>query len=237
MSKKVLDRLKKELGDTILETSNFRGDDTAWVAPKDWVKVATFLRDDANLQMDHFIDLTAVDYPEREPDDARFDVLLSVRSAGKNHRLRLKTKVEAGADLATLTGVWAGADWAEREVYDMFGIKFSDHPDLRRILLYEEFEGHPLLKDYPIERTQPLVPYRDVEDIAKLPPFGLDEGQPFARVDWKERLAGNDEQVSPSLGVDAGQLRNISDSQIAESEHSDMLQTLAGSPAPAPGEG
>ena len=85
----------------------------------------------------------------------------------------------------------------------MFGIKFKGHPDLRRILLYEEFVGHPLRKDYPIDKAQPLVPYREVSEIDKLAPFGIEEGQPFARIDWESRLAGRDEQVSPAIGVAA----------------------------------
>ncbi|MGB5704298.1 MAG: NADH-quinone oxidoreductase subunit C, partial [Polyangiales bacterium] len=109
-----------------------------------------------------------------------------------------------------------GANWAEREVFDMFGIEFQDHPDLRRILLYEEFIGHPLRKDYPIDKAQPLVPYREVTDITKLPPFGIEEGQPFARIDWEARLAGGDHQVSPAIGVQQGQRRTLSDSEAAQ---------------------
>jgi NADH-quinone oxidoreductase subunit C len=69
----------------------------------------------------------------------------------------------------------------ERETYDLFGVKFSGHPDLRRILLYPEFEGHPLRKDYPADKIQPLVPFREVDNIEKLAPFGPDEGMPFGR--------------------------------------------------------
>ncbi len=236
MSKKVIDKLSSELGGAVLETSHFRGDDAAYVAPKDWVAAATMLRDHDGMKMDHFVDLTAVDYPEREPDEPRFEVVLMVRSIDKCHRAVLKTKVEDGEALATLTGVWAGADWAEREVYDMFGITFEGHPDLRRILMYEEFEGYPLRKDYPIEKTQPLVPYRDAGDIAKLPPFGLDEGQPFGRIDWRARLEGRDDQVSPAIAIQTGQRRTLSDSEIAESEKLDMQKTLVGGTSPA-GEG
>ncbi|MBZ0117858.1 MAG: NADH-quinone oxidoreductase subunit C [Sandaracinaceae bacterium] len=207
MSKKCLDRLKAALKDRILETSSFRGDDQAIVAPKDWKEIATFLRDDPALAMDHFIELTAADYPEREP---RFDVLLIVRSMKHKHRLRLKTRVKEGQELASLVPVWPGADWGEREVYDMFGVKFAGHPDLRRILLYEEFQGHPLRKDYPIAKVQPLVAYRDIEGIDKLAPFGDDEGQPFARIDWGARMAGRDLQVSPAIGVQVGQRRALS---------------------------
>ena len=199
MSKKVLKRLEKELGDAVLETSDFRCDDQAVVYRKAWKKVASFLRDDPQLAMDHFIDITAADYPERAPKTPRFDVLLVVRSMKHGHRVRLKTRVAEDQPLESLFEVWPGTDWGEREIYDMFGIRFDGHPDLRRILMYEEFEGYPLRKDYPIDRVQPLVPYRDVEGIEKIPPFGLEEGQPFGRIDWQARLEGRDLQVSPAI--------------------------------------
>jgi NADH-quinone oxidoreductase subunit C len=99
----------------------------------------------------------------------------------KKHRVRVKTRV-SGADprVATLTGVWAGANWQEREVFDMYGVKFEGHPDLRRILMYEEFEGFPLRKDYPANRAQPLVSYRE-GTFNKLGPFLHDEGMPLNR--------------------------------------------------------
>ena len=204
MSKKVLDRLKAEFGDRVLGTSDFRGDDEAIVAKKDWSAVARFLRDDPAMRMDHIIDLTAIDYPEREP-EPRFDVVLLLRSMQHNHRVRLKTRVGDGDSLASVVELWPGANWAEREIYDMFGIRFDGHPDLRRILMYDEFEGFPLRKDYPIEKTQPLVAYRSVEDIDKLPPFGPDEGQPWGRIDWRARLNDEHRQVSPAIGVQVGE--------------------------------
>jgi NADH-quinone oxidoreductase subunit C len=142
-----------------------------------------------------------------------------MRSTQKRHRIRVRTRIADGEKLASLSAVWAGANWAEREIWDMFGIKFTGHPDLRRILLYEEFEGHPLRKDYPIDRVQPLVPYRDVADVRKLAPFGIEEGQPFARINWEERLEGRDAQVSPAIAVQTGQRRALSDSEIAEEQH------------------
>ena len=219
MSQTVLDRLEAELGDRILETSNFRGDDSALVAPGDWLSAARFLRDDAQCAMDHFIDLTAVDYPEREPELPRFDVVLSLRSLGKNHRVRLKTRVGDGEELDSLVPVWQGANWTEREVYDMFGIRFRGHPDLRRILMYEEFVGYPLRKDYPINKTQPLVEYRDVPP-AKLAPFGPDEGNPFGRIDWLARLGGGNLQVSPAISVQQGQrpALSVSKEDLAQDE-------------------
>ncbi len=200
MSKKIIDRLEAQFGDRVLAKSGFRGDDEAIVAPKDWREVALFLRDDPALELNHFIDMTATDYPMREG-LPRFDVLLFVRSQTKNHRVRIKARVAEGESLPTLYEVWAGALWSEREIFDMFGVPFEGHPDLRRILLYPEFEGHPLRKDYPIARTQPLVEYRDVEGIDKLPPFGPDMGMPWTRVDWAERMEGGDLQVSPDIGT------------------------------------
>lgn len=215
MSQAVADRLSAEFGDAVLETNDFRGDHEARVSADKWVAAATFLRDDDATGMNQLVDLTAVDHPERG-DAERFDVVLMLRSLDKGHRFRLRTRVADGAKLATLCSVYAGADWAEREIWDMFGIPFEGHPDLRRILLYEEFEGHPLRKDYPIDRAQPLVEYRQTDNIEKLAPFGIEEGQPFARINWEERLAGGDQQVSPSIAVQQGQRRNISDSEAAK---------------------
>jgi NADH-quinone oxidoreductase subunit C len=214
MSQAVIDRLNTQFGERILETSDAFGDHEAVIALNDWAEVAQFMRDDDDLQMDHFIDLTAVDYPGRE--SGRFDVVLMMRSSVTGARIRVRTRVQDGEEPGTLSGIWSGANWAEREVWDMFGIKFKGHPDLRRILLYDEFVGHPLRKDYPIDKAQPLVPYREVDDIDKLPPFGIEEGQPFARIDWESRLTGGDNQVSPSIGVQQGQRRTLSDSEAAE---------------------
>jgi NADH-quinone oxidoreductase subunit C len=216
MSKRVLERLQAQFGERIVATSDYRGDETVLVAKGDWVEVATFLKRDDECAMNQFVDFTAVDYPEREPEEPRFEVVLHVRSLTLKQRIRLKTRVADGESLPTLIPVWAGCDWGEREVFDMFGIKFEGHPDLRRILLYEEFVGYPLRKDYPIERTQPLIPYREIEGLSKLPPFGQDEGQPWSRIAWQERLAGGDRQVSPAIAVQVGQKRALSESSAGE---------------------
>jgi NADH-quinone oxidoreductase subunit C len=204
MSQRVLARLTTRFGQRILAAESFRGDDEALVAPEDWLEVAQYLRDDPECSMNHFIDLTAVDYPEREPEVPRFDVLVFVRSLPKNHRIRLKTRLRDAEELDSLVPVWEGANWTEREAYDMFGVRFRNHPDLRRILMYEEFVGYPLRKDYPIGKTQPLIPYRDVPP-SKLAPFGPDEGQPYGRIDWLARMAGRNLQVSPAIAVQQGQ--------------------------------
>ena len=214
MSQAAVKAIETKFGSRVLEKTNFRGDESVYVVPRDWREVATFLRE-SELDMQQFIDLTAVDYPEREPDDPRFEVILRARSVTTKARITLKTKLEDGASLATLTDVWPGANWAEREVWDMFGIKFDGHPDMRRILMYEEFEGFPLRKDYPIDRTQPLVEYRENVATHKLAPFGQEEGQPFARIQWDARIKDSDNAVSPAIARQLGQRRALSDSEIA----------------------
>ncbi|MBK8253863.1 MAG: NADH-quinone oxidoreductase subunit C [Polyangiaceae bacterium] len=181
MSQKVLELLKAQFGSKILETSSQFGDDTAVVEPSAWREVAQFLRDDSRCAMNMFTDITAVDYPDRDP---RFEVVCHLRSFDKGHRIRMKARIgdeyADGLEIASLVPVWEGANWFERECYDMFGVRFVGHPDLRRILMYEEFKGHPLRKDYPAQQTQPLVQYREGV-LDKLAPFGADEGMPFGR--------------------------------------------------------
>jgi NADH-quinone oxidoreductase subunit C len=178
MSKRVLERLQQQFGAAILETHSQFGDDTAVVDAARWKEIARFLRDDERCGMDHFIDLTAVDYRgRREP---RFEVVLHVRSMEKLHRIRLKARVGEPPKIDSLCEVWSGANWFERECFDMFGVEFAGHPDLRRILMYEEFVGYPLRKDYPAQKTQPLIPYREGAN-EKLPPFDENEGMPFGR--------------------------------------------------------
>lgn len=130
------------------------------MVPRDGVIAAlAALRDDPALRLDVLVDITAVDYLGRTP---RFEVVYQLRSQPHGHRLRVKAGVpDDDPTIASAVALWASANWAEREVFDLFGIRFTGHPDLRRILMYESFEGHPLRKDYPLERRQPIVPERD----------------------------------------------------------------------------
>jgi len=117
------------------------------------------LRDHPETRFEQLSDLTAVDYLGRPP---RFEVVYQLYSVTLNHRLRVKVPVlDDDPVVPSAAGIWKAAIWAEREVWDMFGIRFGGHPDLRRILMYPEFEGHPLRKDYPVNQRQPLVPERD----------------------------------------------------------------------------
>jgi NADH-quinone oxidoreductase subunit C len=190
MSAGVLDALKAKFGDAIVATSSDFGDDCAIVEPSAWKAVCRFLRDDPAMAFDMAVDLCGVDYlGHQDATTWRFEVVLHLYSIGKRHRVRLKARVGdeegEGAEIDTVADVWVGVNWFERETYDLMGISFRGHPDLRRILMYPEFEGHPLRRDYPAQKTQPLVPYRTEADaglpLEKLAPFGVDEGMPFGR--------------------------------------------------------
>ena len=113
----------------------------------DIVRVMTFLRDDPGCAFFSFIDVTAVDWPQRE---RRFDVVYHLLSPTKNRRVRVRIEVDEATPVASLIDVFPGVNWFEREVYDLYGVVFTGHPDLRRLLTDYGFEGHPLRKDFPL---------------------------------------------------------------------------------------
>jgi NADH-quinone oxidoreductase subunit C len=162
----LLARLVARFPAAVLSSHGFRGDATAIVDRAAFVDVCRFLRDDPEMAFDLLSDVTAVDYYGRRP---RFEAVYHLYSLEKNHRLRVKVPIEEDdAHLPSVVPIWAGADWLERETFDMYGIRFDGHPNLKRIYLYEQFEGHPLRKDYPKEKRQPLIGpgavHRDPED-------------------------------------------------------------------------
>ena len=154
----LIDVLKQKLGGDVLHAETAHRDDVIVVARDRTPEVMRKLRDDPEFDFAMLVDVTALDWPERTP---RFDVVYHLNSLAKNHRLRVKVQVgnTAGDDawVHTLTSIWKSADWLERECFDLFGIEFRGHPDLRRILLYDSFKGHPLRKDYPYNHRQPVV--------------------------------------------------------------------------------
>jgi NADH-quinone oxidoreductase subunit C len=156
----ILETLRARFGAALTDTHAQHGDHTAVVDRGAIVDVLKFCRDDAHLGFDMLSDLTAVDYlkyPGRE-DGPRFEVVYHLYSVPHNHRVRLKVRVDEDDPVVpTAVPVWPIANWLEREVWDMFGIRFDGHPDPRRLLMYEEFVGHALRKDYPINRRQPLI--------------------------------------------------------------------------------
>jgi NADH-quinone oxidoreductase subunit C len=166
VSAEALSRAKHLLGEAVTASHSYRGDDTIVVKPEAVLNAMRQLKEDAELQMNFLVDLTAVDYLGRDP---RFEVVYHLRSMATGARLRVKAPLAEPDDgsnpvIDSIASLWAGANWFEREVWDLYGIKFRGHPDLRRILMYEEFIGHPLRKDYPKERRQPLV-RRDPNEV------------------------------------------------------------------------
>jgi NADH-quinone oxidoreductase subunit C len=152
-----LRKLREKFADSILETHSFRGDDTAMIAPQALVAVCKLLKQDPELDYNFLMDLTAVD-GLRLNLKPRFEVVYHFFSLSKKQRVRIKVPADGkNPEVDSIVALWPAADWYEREVWDMFGIKFRGHPNLKRILMYEEFQGHPLRKDYPINKRQPLI--------------------------------------------------------------------------------
>ncbi len=155
---RLIDLCKRKLGDTVLSAHEQHGDETVVIRKDALLTVLRWLRDDDAMKFDFMMDLTAVDYLGTRARSERFEVVYHLFSLKNNHRLRVKTLV-ADDDPVTesVVTVWVAANWFEREVWDMYGIIFKGHPNMKRILLYEEFEGHPLRKDYNIRKRQPLI--------------------------------------------------------------------------------
>ncbi|HEV8538905.1 MAG TPA: NADH-quinone oxidoreductase subunit C [Bacteroidota bacterium] len=148
MKEKVLEKLNVRFSEVIESVNEFRGEMTIVVKKSKIKDVCLFLRDDADLKFDSLRDVCGADY--YRPDD-RYEVIYNLYSISNRFRLRLKVRVdESDLRVDSVVPVWSTADWEERETYDMFGIIFNGHPDLRRIYLPEEFEYHPLRKDFPL---------------------------------------------------------------------------------------
>jgi len=145
---KVVERVKQKFPESILDLAAFRGETTLHLRAEDILDVCRFLHDDPELTFDYLTDLCGVDYYPREP---RFQVVYHLCSMKNRLRLRLKVSLPGGSPaVSSVVAVWKAANWLEREAFDMYGITFHGHPDLRRILLTPEWEGHPLRKDYPL---------------------------------------------------------------------------------------
>lgn len=136
---------KETFGDGILRAATYREQDFFEVNADTLVPLLVVLRDAYDYE--YLVEETAVDYPK---DEKRFELVYIVYSFERNHRIRLKTRVAEEEEMTSAVSVYAGANWMEREIYDMFGVRFAGHPDLRRILMPDEWQGHPLRKDYGI---------------------------------------------------------------------------------------
>ncbi|MCZ7663443.1 MAG: NADH-quinone oxidoreductase subunit C [Thermoleophilia bacterium] len=147
----VFAKVEQRFGEKLLGTSFFRGELSITVAPADWVEVAAYCRDEPSLAFERLDSLLGNHYPARK--DRPFEVVAHLTSVSRTARLRLKTQLAEGEKAPTLTGVWASAGWDERETWEMYGIVFEGHSDLRRLLTTEDFEGFPLRKDFPLRGT------------------------------------------------------------------------------------
>jgi NADH-quinone oxidoreductase subunit C len=144
----IVSKLKSFAPDAVEEISDCSGIPTARVKAGALLDICKFLRDDPELAFFYLSNLCAVDYPKREK---RFDIVYHIYSIGRKHKFSLIVQAAENEEIPSVISIWPTADWQEREVYDFFGIRFSGHPNLKRILLPDWWEGHPLRKDYPLE--------------------------------------------------------------------------------------
>lgn len=177
---------RDRLGDKIDSAEIANGELTLTTTAGSIVSVLRFLRDDAQTQFISFVDLCGVDYPERK---ARFEVVYHLLSPRQNARIRIKLSVDASTTVPSVVEVYPGADWFEREAYDMYGILFTGHPDLRRLLTDYGFEGHPLRKDFPVTGFSE-VRYDDAQKRVVYEPVEL--RQEFRNFDFQSPWEGTD---------------------------------------------
>jgi NADH-quinone oxidoreductase subunit C len=162
----LVDAIKDRFGGELVKASSFLGQNQIEVKKDRIVEIMTFLRDNEIVPLEYLVDETAVHWPKEE----QFEVVYILYSFAKNQHLRVKTRIKEWEHIESVFSVWPTADWLEREVYDMFGVQYANHPDLRRILLPEDWVGHPLRKDYNIR-------LQDVEWVRKH--LGIDSGQKY----------------------------------------------------------
>jgi NADH-quinone oxidoreductase subunit C len=179
-------RLKEGLNDRIASSVLAYGELTVTVPKNDIIEVLTFLRDDPECRFVSFIDISGADYPEREE---RFDVVYHLLSPKKNMRVRIKVQADEETPVPSVTGVYPGALWYEREVYDLYGVLFTGHPDLRRILTDYGFEGHPLRKDFPLTG---FVEVRYDDEVKRVIYEPVELKQEFRNFDFLSPWEGTD---------------------------------------------
>ena len=167
--KEIINTIKDNFPEQILWITLFRGDCSITIKRDKAKQILKFLKENETLNFDYLIDVTAVDYKDiRQP---RFNVVYHLMSVKHRHRIRIKVEVpEEDCWIETVSDLWATANWHERECFDMFGIQFKGHPDLRRILLPEDWEGYPLRKDYPVQSDlgeKEWKPFKEIIESVK----------------------------------------------------------------------
>ena len=168
------EKLKKGYSDNIIEIYSFRGDLNVVIKPPDLIEICRFLKTDAELKFNFLSCITAADYLGKR--EKRFEVVYVLFSIPNHHRAIIKIRIDEGEEVPSLTALWDTANFQEREVYDMFGIKFSGHPDLTRILMDDDWIGHPQRKDFPLTYELPQFSRsRDEIDTRPKAPWRGDE--------------------------------------------------------------
>ena len=168
-------KLKARFGEAVQEAVEFIDQLTVRVDAGAIVEICNFLRDDARFN--YLSDLTCVHYPMRQ--EAPLEVVYNLYSISRNERVRLKVSIAESASVDSVTDVWPTANWMEREAYDLFGVNFKNHPDLRRILLPEDWEGHPLRKDYPLEFIENAWTQRHLPEMTDVQREQLDQRRAY----------------------------------------------------------
>ena len=199
------DHLMAAMSDHVLSSCEEKGELILTVNQNSIVRVLNFLRDDSACQFKVLIDICGVDYPERDP---RFEVVYQLLSPAQNQRLMVKVGANADTPVPSATGIFSSAGWFEREVWDLFGISFSGHPDLRRILTDYGFEGHPLRKDFPLtghvevhyDDEQKRVVYKPVKLVQEFRSF--DFLSPWEGI---QQLPPSDEKIEAGEETEAGE--------------------------------
>jgi NADH-quinone oxidoreductase subunit C len=170
----IAEKIKEIFPEEVLTVSEFRGQVSVTLRKNRIRDIACYLHDDPDLSFDYLIDVCGVDYLGKK--EKRFEVVYQLYSIKHRRALRLKAEVsEEDPTIDSVTAVWVGANWHERETFDLYGIKFKGHPDLRRILLPEDWEGHPLRKDYPVQG--PAKEWSGFEDV-------LERSRRFKDYEW-----------------------------------------------------
>lgn len=178
--------LAGKFGDRIAATEMALGELAITVAGEDIVEIATYLRDDPGCRFVSIIDVCGADYPARV---LRFDVVYHLLSPSKNLRIRIKVMTDEDTSVPSITGVFPGADWFERETYDLYGVLFSGHPDLRRLLTDYGFDGHPLRKDFPLTG---FVEVRYDDEVKRVVYEPVELKQEFRNFDFLSPWEGTD---------------------------------------------
>ena len=141
--------IRDRFAEAVVGQGAFREQHWVEIEPRAIATVCRWLRDDPEVSFDYLVDVTAVHWPD---DERCFEVVYHLYSYARDDRLRVKVRLAAGESIASVTDVWKSADWNERETYDMFGVKFDGHPDLRRILMPDDYTDYPLRKEFPLFR-------------------------------------------------------------------------------------